>query len=168
MGQIIIHSHTLTVNNYLDKSVKLFRHICTLFVCSHCVLALFVKLVTRASITAGRKDNLSSLLWKKDWQNILFHTKQSEQWKQTFYSQLWSLLPALFHFRHPGIYFVPSTSPHCWSLFFFFTSVQEFKRITAANKVGRGLCFHPSLLVCWLAKYPSVGWNLVDSYLAKG
>lgn len=112
------------------------------------VLALVVRLVTRACSTAGSEDGPSSLLQWKHWQNILSQTKSTGQWTQFSYSS-WCVY-LLILFTH-------SLKPRWWLLF---KSVQEVKQDSSANEVEMRLCFHPSLLVCLLAKYCIFGWKV--------
>lgn len=137
---------------------------------AHFVLAVFVRLVTWASITAGSKDNLSLLLQQRTDRIFSFRPNQQNNEPKLF---VFSLCSVYLNFFISGIqeyiFFVCSihfqVAPRCWLLF---SSVKEFKCIASANKVGRRLCFHPSLLVCWLAKPPRFGRNLMNGFLAKG
>lgn len=103
----------------------------------------------------------------KNWQNILFQTKPTEQWTQTFTSSPQLLYLHFFIFFFFAFSIDCQIAPCCWLLF---NSAWEFRCIISANNVGKGLCFLSKLAessyLAWLGTDRRRGFSAIIVFLA--
>ena len=110
----------------------------------HCVLAMFVRPVTRASITAGRQNNLSSLHQRRTDRKLSFRPNQwnSEPKPLRLLPSFCTCTFSFFLFLSFFFSIDCQIAPCCRLLF---NLAWEFRCIISANNFGKGLCFHSKL-----------------------